>query len=104
MTVISIDVKNGVANVVASGVTPNDLAVSADGFIYITETRSQRVTRIHSKTGEVAPLDTGITRPNGIALTQDGGTLAVSDSGGDSAWMFRVSRDGTAYDALATTY
>jgi enterochelin esterase family protein len=93
--VITIDVKTAGVNVVASGVTPNDLAVTADGFIFITETRAQKLTLIHSKTGEVIPVDTGITRPNGIALTQDGGTLAVSDSGGDRAWMFRVNPDGS---------
>ena len=51
--VISIDVKTAAVNVVASGVTPNDLAVTADGFIFITETKAQQVTRINSKTGEV---------------------------------------------------
>jgi len=39
-------------------------------------------------------VDTGILRPNGIALSPDGGTLAVSDSGGEHAWMFRVQADG----------
>ena len=92
--VISIDVKTAAVTVVASGVTPNDLVVTADGLIFITETKAQQVTRINSKTGEVAPVDAGITKPNGIALTQDGGTLAVSDYGGDSAWMFRVNPDG----------
>ena len=51
--VISIDSEDGAVKVVASGVTPNDLAVTADGFIFITETRRQQVTRINSKTGEV---------------------------------------------------
>ncbi|MFN9913644.1 MAG: SMP-30/gluconolactonase/LRE family protein, partial [Pirellulaceae bacterium] len=73
---------------------PNDLAVNADGFIYITETKHQRVTRIHPQTGEKTVVDTGILRPNGIALSPDGGTLAVSDSGGEHAWMFRVQADG----------
>ena len=100
--VISIDVKTAAVKVVASNVAPNDLAVAADGFIYITETRAQKVTRINSKTGEVTPVDTGITRPNGIALTQDGGTLAVSDAGGDSAWMFRVNPDGTLDGKMPT--
>jgi enterochelin esterase-like enzyme/sugar lactone lactonase YvrE len=100
--VISLDVKTAAVNVVASGVTPNDLAVTADGLIFITETRAQKVTRINNKTGEVAAVDTGITRPNGIALTQDGGTLAVSDSGGNAAWMFRVNPDGTLDGKLPT--
>ncbi|MBI1344933.1 hydrolase [bacterium] len=93
--VISIDPQSGAVKVVAEGVTPNDLAVSADGFIYITETKAQQVTRIHSQTGEVKIVDTGITRPNGIALSADGGTLAVSDYGGQFTWTFRVNADGT---------
>ncbi len=93
--VVSIDPSSGVVIEVASNVTPNDLAVSSDGFIYITETKDQRVTRINIKTHEVTPVDTGITRPNGIALSQDGGTLAVSDSGGENVWTFRVNADGT---------
>jgi enterochelin esterase family protein len=43
----------------------------------------------------VTAVDTGITKPNGIALSNDGGTLAVSDHGGEFAWMFRVHADGT---------
>ena len=93
--VVSIDPSSGVVNEVVSNVTPNDLAVSSDGFIYITETKDQRVTRINIKTHEVTPVDTGITRPNGIALSLDGGTLAVSDSGGENVWTFRVNPDGT---------
>ena len=93
--VISIDPRSGAVKVVATQVTPNDLAVSTDGFVFITETKDQRVTRINIKTGEATPVDTGITRPNGIALSADQGTLAVSDSGGEFTWMFRVNADGT---------
>ena len=77
------------------GVKPNDLAVTSDGLVLITETRAKQVTRIVPATGEVTVVDTGIARPNGIALSNDGGTLAVSDSGGEFAWMFRVHPDGT---------
>jgi len=93
--VISIDIKTGAIEVVATHVTPNDLAVSSDGFVFITETKDQRVTRINTKTGEVSPVDTGITRPNGIVLSNDGGTLAVSDHGGEYTWTFRANVDGT---------
>src|SRR5439155_14242624 len=54
-----------------------------------------RITRINIKTHELAPADTGIARPNGIALSLDGGTLAVSDSGGENVWTFRVNADGS---------
>lgn len=93
--VISIHPKTGEVAVVASGVTPNDLAVSSDGNIYITETGEQCITRIEIKTGGVTHVDTGINKPNGIALSNDQGTLAVSEYGGEFAWMFRVRADGT---------
>jgi len=93
--VISIKVAGGEVKTVAEGVKPNDLAVTADGFILITETGAQQVTRIDPKTGQVTAVDTGISKPNGIALSNDGGTLAVSDYGGEFTWMFRVNAGGT---------
>ena len=93
--VISLDPKTGAVKELATGVTPNDLAVSSDGFVYITETKDQKVTRINIKTGEKSVVDTGINRPNGIALSTDGGTLAVSESGGKTVWTFRVNADGS---------
>ncbi len=92
--VISINIANGEVKTVATGVKPNDLAVTKDGFILITETGAQQVTRISPETGEVTAVDTGITKPNGIAISNDGGTLAVSDYGGQFAWMFRVNPEG----------
>jgi len=100
--VISIDPETGAVNEVATGVTPNDLAVSSNGFLFITETKTQQVTRINIKTGEVLPVDTGISRPNGIALSNDQGTLAVSDSGSEHVWMFRVNADAVL-DAKSPT-
>ncbi len=100
--VISLDPKSGAVKEVATNVAPNDLAVSSDGFIYITETKFSRVTRIHSQTGETKAVDEGILRPNGIALSNDGGTLAVSDSGGEFTWMFRVNADGTLDSKMPT--
>ncbi len=92
--VMSIDPKSGEVKVVAQGVTPNDLVVGRD-FIYLTETKDQRVTRVSIETGEATAVDVGVTRPNGIALSNDGGTLAVSDSGGPYSWLFRVHEDGS---------
>ncbi|MCA9139073.1 MAG: SMP-30/gluconolactonase/LRE family protein, partial [Planctomycetales bacterium] len=100
--VVSIDPKSGAVNVVATDVKPNDLAVGNNGFLFITETREKQVTRINIKTGEKTVVDTGINRPNGIALSNDGGTLAVSDSGGDHTWTFRVHADGTLDAKMAT--
>lgn len=92
--VISIHPDSGDVSVIASDVKPNDLAVLSDGFIMITETKAQQVTAIEIESGAVTVADVGITRPNGIAVSGDGGTLAVSDSGGGNTWTFRVNADG----------
>ena len=93
--VLSIDVQTGEVKTIATGVKPNDLAVTSEGVVLITETGAKQVTRIDPSTGGVSVVDVGIALPNGIALSNDGGTLAVSDYGGEHAWMFRVSADGT---------
>ena len=100
--VISIDAKTGDVKVVATDVTPNDLAVTSDGFIFITETKAQQVTCINIETGEVTVRDTGVARPNGIALSNDGGTLAVSEYGGRHTWTFRVNAGGVLDAKLPT--
>lgn len=92
--VISLDPKTGAVKELAADLAPNDLAVTADGFVLITETKHGRVTRINSKTSEVAVAASGFSRPNGIVLSGDGGTLAVSDSAGENVWTFRVSAGG----------
>jgi enterochelin esterase family protein len=100
--VIAIDTTTGSITEVAKEVTPNDMAISSDGFIYITETKPQKITRIEIKSGKVDQVDVGINKPNGIALSNDGGTLAVSESGGEFIWTFRVNADG-ALDAKMPT-
>ena len=93
--VISINVESGEVQTVTEGVKPNDLAITRDGILFITETREQHVTRIEIASGKAKVVDEGILRPNGIALSNDGGTLAVSEYGGFYTWMFRVNPDGT---------
>ncbi len=97
--VISINPETREVKVVAEGVKPNDIAVTTDGFILITETGASQVTRIDPKTREVVVADkstpdNGISKPNGIATSPDGGTLAVSDYGGTHTWTFRVNAGG----------
>ncbi len=93
--VISINPANGEVKTIAEGVKPNDLAVTKDGFILFTQTGKSEVVRIDPASGEVTVVDTGITKPNGIALSNDGGTLAVSDYGGTHTWTFRVHPGGS---------
>jgi enterochelin esterase family protein len=95
------DVGTGKETVLAEGVQPNDLAVSSKGFIYFTETGKRQVTMVDAKTREVKAVDVGISRPNGIALSPDEGTLYVSDYGGIHVYSFRVEADGRLGDKRA---
>lgn len=89
--VISLDPRTGGVRTVAGGVDPNDLAVTSDGFLLFTETQPGQVSRINLGTGVVSVVATGLAGPNGIALTNDGGTLAVSEYRGGHVWTFRVN-------------
>jgi enterochelin esterase family protein len=91
--VLEIDLVTGESRTIAQDVQPNDLAVTSDGMILITETGKKQVTRIDPQTGTAMQVDLGIEKPNGIALSNDGGTLAVSDYGGEFTWTFRVLED-----------
>jgi enterochelin esterase family protein len=84
----------GAMEELATDVQPNDLAVTASGYAYFTETAKKQVTRLKLTSKEVQPVDTGINAPNGIAVSPDGGTLAVSDSRGGNTWAFCVDASG----------
>lgn len=96
--VLAIDPKTGASELVVDDVKPNDLAVTRDGIVLITETGKKQVTAIDPVQKTSIAVDVGIEKPNGIALSNDGGTLAVSDYGGESTWMFRLL-DGGKLDA-----
>jgi enterochelin esterase family protein len=91
--VIAIDPK-GEVEVLMTDIGCNDLVVAADGKVYVTETGKKQVVLIEGP-GKHRVVDTGITAPNGIALSPDGGTLGVSDYAGAAAWAFRVEADGS---------
>jgi len=81
--------------VLADNVQPNDLIVSKKGFVYFTETPKRQVTGIDVKSGKIFIAATNLNGPNGIALSPDGGTLAVSEYKGSNVWTYRVEADGT---------
>jgi sugar lactone lactonase YvrE len=101
--VIAIDLKNGGAvEELATDVQPNDLVVSAKGYAYFTETGKKQVTLLDLAKKEIRTADTGITAPNGITLSPDQSTLAVSDYRGANVWTFRVEADGTLSAKMPT--
>ena len=92
---IALDLANGKIEVIAEEVQPNDLAVTHEGDIYITETGKKQITLIRAKTWEKIVADVGLAAPNGITLSPDQGTLAVSEHGGENVWTYRIEADGT---------
>jgi gluconolactonase len=93
--VVAITLPSKDVSVLADNVLPNDLIVSAKGFVYFTETGKGQVTGIDAKGRKVFAAATDVNAPNGIALSPDGGTLAVSEYKGSNVWTFRVKADGT---------
>ena len=90
---VALDVPSGKVTVLADDVQPNDLVVSRRGYAYFTETGKGQVTIVDAK-GVVRVGATGINKPNGITLSPDQGTLAVSEYGGTNVWTYRVETDG----------
>jgi gluconolactonase len=93
--VIAITLASKEISVLADDVQPNDLIVSPRGFVYFTETPKRQVTGIDVKAGKAFVAATNLNAPNGIALSPDGGTLAVSEYRGDNVWTYRVNPDGS---------
>lgn len=92
--VVAFD-KAGNMTELAKEVAPNDLVVTHDGNLYFTMTGTQEIRRIDPK-GKMTVVNAGtVKKPNGITLSPDQGTLAVSDFGGTFVWAFRIEADGT---------
>jgi sugar lactone lactonase YvrE len=89
-----IDLVDGQATTLAENLKTNDLAINHRGQIFLTETGRKQVTIVDPKTGKTAPVDVGITAPNGIGFLPDQKTLIVSDYGGLNVWAFDVAEDG----------
>lgn len=98
--IAAVDLKTGAVEVLASNVQPNDLVVTAQGFVYFTFTGKGEVVSVEIKSKTVRTAASGITGPNGIALSPDGGTLAVSEYKGNHVWAYRIREDGTLDGAL----
>jgi gluconolactonase len=95
---VAIDPATGKETQIVGDVGTNDLVVSRQGHVYITDTGKKQVTLVDPKTGKATAADTGITAPNGIGLSPDGSTLYVSDNGGTNVWSFKVNDDGSLTD------
>jgi len=87
--------KEGNETELVNEVRPNDLVVTHDGNLYFTMTPTKEIRRIDPE-GKMTVVSEGVVnKPNGITLSRDQGTLAVSDHGGKHVWAFRIEKDGS---------
>jgi len=86
--------KDGKEEILATDVQCNDLVVNYRGHVYFTETGRKQIT-LWEGPGKTRAVDTGIPAPNGIALSPNQETLAVSDYAGSAIWALRVEADGS---------
>ena len=91
--VIVLD-KDGTEKELLKDVKPNDLVVTKSGIVYMTETPTKRIHCIMPD-GKTFVADEGrVLRPNGITLSLDQSTLAVSEHGGKNVWTWQIGKDG----------
>ena len=84
----------GKATTLCEDIDVNDLVVTKDNHIYVTDPRNHRVWHVDPQ-GKKAVVDEGIERPNGICVWPDQRTLVVADSAGEHLWNFRIKSDHT---------
>ena len=99
---IAINLATGALEVLATDVQPNDLVVTASGHLYFTHTAKKEIGHVALATKVLRVAAGGIANPNGITLSPDQGTLAVSEHRGGAVWTFRINADGSL-DAGAPT-
>jgi gluconolactonase len=93
---------DGKVTVLATGVTPNDLAVTSKGEIYFTDTGRQSVYFVPAKGAARVVFQGGkdgnLQMPNGVRVNPDESLLAVADTLGRSSWSFHIQPDGALAD------
>jgi enterochelin esterase family protein len=87
--------QDGKIEVLLTGVKCNDLVVTKKGFLYFTETPTQRIHLIRPDKSHLVADEGKVAKPNGITISADEGTLVVSEHGGKHVWAWRIEADGT---------
>jgi len=80
-------------SVILDDTQPNDLVVTTKSRVYFTHTGKGQVISVDTN-GQSRVAASGIVAPNGITLSPDQRTLAVSEYRGTNVWTFAVQDDG----------
>ena len=78
----------------AGDIESNDIAVTHNGDLYVTDPGNKQVWLI-PKGGQKRVVDRGIAQPNGVLLTPDQSLLYVSDTKGQFVYSFQIQPDGS---------
>jgi len=96
---------DGKLSVLATGVTPNDLAVTSKGDVYFTDTPAQKVWHIDSHGTKHLMVDgqkdDSLLMPNGVRMFPDESLLVVTDTLARTATSYHVQADGSLVDGEA---
>ncbi len=85
---------DGKAAVVADELESNDIAITLNGRIYVSDPRSRKVWLV-APDGQKREVDAGINRPNGVLLSSDQSLLYVADTAGQLVYSFQIRPDGS---------
>jgi sugar lactone lactonase YvrE/enterochelin esterase-like enzyme len=91
--IVAYSTEDGSETVIATEVEGNDLAVSARGGIYVTDSPGKRVWLIDAKGGKRV-VHEGLEFPNGVRLSADQARLLVADYRTRWVWSFDIGADG----------
>ncbi len=86
---------DGQPEVLLTGIKCNDLVVTESGFVYITETPTKSIHLITPDKQHRVVDQGNVNKPNGISVSPDQRTLAVSDMGGKNVWTWNIEKDGS---------
>lgn len=86
--------QDGTFEVIATLPSCNDLVVSHDGRVYVTDPASGAIWLIEYGTDKKPRIVAEELKPNGIILWQDDATLVVTDGDAPVLRTFRVESDG----------
>jgi len=94
---------DGTQTVIAQDIQPNDMVVTANNDVYVTESLTHRVWLIDAKGNKRIVYEgtdtTGINYPNGVRTSPDQSLLTVSDTRNKWVWSFQIQPDGSLADA-----
>jgi enterochelin esterase-like enzyme/sugar lactone lactonase YvrE len=92
--IVAYDTATGAETVIAEDIPSNDLAIGRSGNIYVTDFANKQVWLITPR-GDKRVVDTGILKPNGVALSPDQTLLLVADSASPLVYSFQIQPDGS---------